>query len=87
MTIPLFSYTHILSQVASMIGVLFVLGTCISTFAFFLHYPEWVGPLVMFGLILVLFVLPLPILKYKSRIWLGKELVCMDLYNIQCLKC
>ena len=58
-----------------MLGVLLVLGVVLSTFAFFLHYPEWVGPLVMLGLILILFLLPLPLLKHKSRIWLGKEIV------------
>ena len=63
-------------QVASLIGVLFVIGTCLSVFSHFWQYPEWVGPLVMLALIFILFVLPLPLLKHKSRLWLGKEIVC-----------
>ena len=70
------------SQVASLIGVLFVFGTCLSVFSHFWQYPEWVGPLVMLALILILFILPLPLLKYKSRIWLGKEMVCAYCINV-----
>ena len=70
-----------------MIGVMFVIGTTLSVFSHFVHYPEWVGPLVMVGLILIFFLLPLPVLKHKSRLWLIKEMVCMFLTLLMKYSC
>ena len=68
-------------QIASLIGVVFMIGACLSILSHFWHYAEWVGPLGMLFLIVVLFALPLPLLKHKSRIWLSKEMVCTTTVN------
>ena len=48
-----------------------MLGLYLSVFAYWLDYPEWVGPLVMLAMLTILFVFPIPI-YHKSRIWLSK---------------
>lgn len=64
-----------LFEVASLLGVFLFIGLFLFVFSYWLGIPGWVGPLVMFGLLFLAFVLPLPLLYSRSRIWLGKELV------------
>ena len=53
-----------------------MLGVFLTLFSYMLHYPAWVGPLVMMGLMGILFALPLPILYHRSRLWLAK--ICVS---------
>jgi len=62
-------------QVSSLLGVIWFIGLYFFVFSYWLGIPGWVGPIVMFALILVVFVLPLPVFYFRSRIWLGKHLV------------
>ena len=56
-------------------GVICFIGLYLYVFSYWLGIPGWVGPLVVFGLIAAIFIVPLPILYMRSRIWLGKEMV------------
>lgn len=66
------NHTLYLLQIASLVGVIFMVGVYLTVFSYWLGYPEWVGPLVMLGLISALFTVPIPLLYYRSRLWLSK---------------
>ena len=61
-----------LPQVAGMVSVIWMIGIYLIAFAPWLHIPVYVGPLVMYGLLLCVLCLPLPVLHYRSRLWLLK---------------
>lgn len=64
-----------LPQVAGVVSVIWMIGIYLIAFAPWLHIPVYVGPLVMYGLLLSVLCLPLPVLHYRSRLWLLKTLV------------
>lgn len=64
-----------LFEIASLLGVLGVIGAYLLVFSYWIHIPAYVGPLVSYILIFGLLLLPLPIFRPRSRIWLIKELV------------
>lgn len=72
------------SQVSSFIGILFMVGVFLTLFSAIGGYPKWVGPLVMIGLMAILFAIPLPILYYRSRLWLAN--VCVSLFAVHVLE-
>ena len=61
-----------LPQIASLVGVFFMVGVYLTVFSYWLSYPEWVGPLVMLCMMSLLFAIPVPFFYYRSRIWLTK---------------
>lgn len=63
-----------LFEVASLMGVIFSIGLLIFLFSDWLNIPEYIGPLFIWVLTLIIFFLPLPIFYHQSRIWLMKEL-------------
>lgn len=56
-------------------GAIFTICLNFYLFSDIMGVPEFIAPLVCWVLTLVLFFLPLPILYYRSRIWLMKEMV------------
>ena len=58
-----------------MISVIWITGLYLIAFAPWLHIPVYVGPLVMYSVLLSLLFLPLPVVRPRSRIWLLKRLV------------
>eukprot|EP00731_Ephydatia_muelleri_P024814 Em0016g1085a len=63
-----------LFEVASLLGVLGVIGGYLLVFSYWLNIPAYVGPLVSYLLIVGVVLLPLPVFRPRSRIWLLKEL-------------
>lgn len=76
-----------LPQVAGMVSVIWMIGIYLIAFAPWLHIPVYVGPLVMYGLLLCVLCLPLPVLHYRSRLWLLKTLVSGGLAMQYCHIC
>ena len=64
-----------LSQISSLLAVVWLFGLYLTVFSYQLHIPSYSGVIAIFILVLILFALPLPFLYYRSRIWLAKELV------------
>ena len=62
-------------QVSSCLGVIWFIGVYLFVFSYWLNIPGWIGPLVMFILIFLLFAFPLPTIYHRSRVWLAKEIV------------
>ena len=71
-------------QVASVVGVIFILGVYLTVFSYWLNIPDWVGPVIMLGLIPGFILIPLPILYWKSRLWLLKKMVRISVF-LECL--
>ena len=68
-------HMHILSKVAGIVSVIWIACFLLIAFAPWLHIPVYLGPLVMYVVLVVALCLPLPILQYRSRLWLLKKLV------------
>ena len=64
-----------LSQISSLLGVVWFIGLYLTVFSYQLQIPSYSGVIAIFILMFILFAFPLPFLYYRSRIWLAKELV------------
>ncbi len=63
-------------------GVIFLVGVYFTVFSYWLSMPEWAGPVIMLGLVLILVLNPLPIVYFRSRMWLLRKLVSMCIVRI-----
>ena len=56
-------------------GIIWSSGLLLFLFADWLHIPYYVGPVSTWVVWLILFSLPVPLLYWRSRWWLFKEIV------------
>ena len=56
-------------------GIIWSFGLLLFLFADWLHIPYYVGPVSTWVVWLILFSLPVPLLYWRSRWWLFKEIV------------
>ena len=56
-------------------GIIWSSGLLLFLFADWLHIPYYVGPVSTWVVWLILFSIPVPLLYWRSRLWLFKEIV------------